>query len=190
MHCIPLAFYQCFMHLDVCLIIVDVCWLVWIGFYPWCNLFLARHMFMHSYIFFSFFLFWLWCVLPLSLSLSWIDCTWHLSANLLRLETLFVLGLLLTFLHPIFTFGFVMGRPSKTSLRTFRNVAFIRSVMLSCWTFPTLLYPVSFGLRDGILYVRNPWGVPSCLYRSFTPIYTISIPLYLSLPWHFKIHVS
>ena len=142
--------------------------------------------FMHTYPFFSFYLFCVWCVS--SLSLSQIDYTWHLSANPLRLETLLVLGLLLL-IHPLFTFNSMMRRPSRTSLRTFKNVAFIWSAILFCWTFPTLLYRVSFELRDGNLFVRYPWGALSCLYRSFTPIYMVSIPLYLSLPRHSKVHV-
>ena len=64
-----------------------------------------------------------------------------------------------------------MGRPSRTSLRTFRNVAFIRNAMSFCRTFPTLFYPVSFELGDGNLFVRYHWGALSCLYRSFTPTY-------------------
>ena len=86
-----------------------------------------------------------------------IDCAWHLSANLLGLKTLLVPGLLLLILpFPLFTFGSVMGRLNRTSLRTFKNVAFIRSVMLSYQTFLTLFYPMPFGLEDEILYVRNP----------------------------------
>ena len=78
--------------------------------------------------------------LSLSLSHSQIDCAWHLSANPLRLKTLLVLSLLLLILlFPLSTFGSVIGRPNRTSLRTFRNVAFIRSAMLFCRTFPLLL---------------------------------------------------
>ena len=60
MHFIPLAFSECFMHLDVCLI-VENCVLLgldWVE--PMMQLFLARHMFMHSfhaYPFFSIYLF-------------------------------------------------------------------------------------------------------------------------------------
>ena len=129
------------------------------------------------------------CFLSLSLSLSRIDCTWHLSANPLRLGTLLIPGLLLL-IHPVFMFDSMMGRPSRTSLRTFKDVASIRSAMSFCWNFPTLLYPVSFGLEDGNIFVRYPWGALSCLYRIFTPIYTVLIPLYLSLPRHLEVHIS
>ena len=69
-------------------------------------------------------------------------------------------------------------------------VAFIRNAKLSCRTLPTLLSSLSFKLGVGNLFLRDPWGVPSCLYRSFTPIYTTSIPLYLSLLLHSEVHVS
>ena len=55
-----------------------------------------------------------------------------------------------------------MRRPGRTSWRTLRNMAFIRSAMLSYWIFLTLLSPLSFGLGARNLYVRDPWGVPSC----------------------------
>ena len=97
--------------------------------------------------------------LSLSLSLSRIDCTRHLSTNPLWLRTFLVLGLLLLiFPFPLFTFSSMMGRPNRTSLRTFKEVAFIWSAILFCWTFSTLLSPVSFRLRTGNLFVRYPWG--------------------------------
>ena len=144
---------------------------------------------MHTYLFFLF-CFFLWCVSILSPSLSRIDCAWHLSANLLWLGTLLVWGLLPLILpFPLFMFGSVMGRPNRTSLRTFRNMVFLWSTMLFCRTFLTLLSLLSFKLGVGNLLVRDPYGVLSCLYRSSTPIYTISMPLYLSLPWHSEVHI-
>ena len=139
---------------------------------------------------FLFICFWLWCVLSLFLSLclsislclclclylclSRIDCIWHPKCiSPLRLGTLLVSGLLLLILpFPLFTFSFVMWRPKRTSLRTFRNMAFIRSAMLFCWILPTLLSLLSFRLGVRNLFVRDPWGVPSCLYRSSTGGYT------------------
>ena len=130
--------------------------------------------------------------LSLFLSLSRIDCTWHPSANLIRFGTLFVPGLphLLTFLFPLFMFDSMMKRPIKTSLRTFLNVTFIWSTMWFCRTLPTLLHPMSFTLSDGTLSMIYLWGVPSCSYRSYTPICMVSIPLYLSLLLYSKVHVS
>ena len=139
----------------------------------------------HAYLSFLFLFFWLWC-----LSLSQIDCVWHLSANPLWLGTLLVLGLpLLILLFPLFMFGSVMGRPNRTSLKIFKNMAFIWNTMLFYQTFPTFLSLRSFGLRAKNLFMRDPWFVPSCLYRSFTPINIVSIPLYLGLPQHFEVHV-
>ena len=84
MHCIPLVFSQCFMHLDVCLF-VEICVLLgldWVE--PMMQFLLARHMFMHTHLFFFFFFFWvLGCDYVSCLSFSRIDCAWHLSANLL-----------------------------------------------------------------------------------------------------------
>ena len=129
-----------------------------IGFYPWCIYFCMSHVhayFMHTYSLFSFFFVLLvMCFLSFCLSLSRIDYAWHLSANLLRLGTFLVPSLPLLILHPFFTFGSMMWRPNRTSLRTFRDVVFIRSATSFYRTFPTFLYPVSFGLGDGNLFVR------------------------------------
>ena len=136
--------------------------------------------------------FYLFHFLSLSLSLPLSDsCAWHPSANLIQLGTRFVLGLLclLIFPFPLFKFGSVMRRPIRTSLRTFLNVAFIRSVMWFYWTLLTLLYSMSFTFKDGNLFVRYPWGVPSCSYKIFTPICMVSISLYLSLLRHSEVHV-
>ena len=127
---------------------------------------LARHMFMHfSYmrtLSFLPILFWIvmLCLsvslsLSLSLSLSRIDCAWHPSAKPLRLETLFVPGHLLLIL-PLLTFGFVMGRPIRTSWRTSPNMVFIQNATWFYQTFPILLYPLSFTVKDMNLYVRYP----------------------------------
>ena len=166
-------------------------------FNPWCNLFLARHMFMHisciRILSFLSILFYLWCVssLSLSLSLSQIDCAWHPSTNLLQLGTFFVLDRhLLLLIFPLFMFGSMMRRPIRVSLRTFLIVAFIQKTMWFCRILLTLLYPMSFTLGDGNLFMRYPWGVPSCSYKSFTPICMVSIPLYLSLLQYSEVHVS
>ena len=135
MHCIPLAFSLCFVHIYVCLNVENyvLLGLDWVE--PIMQLFFARHMFMHisciSTLSFLYFFFWvvIVCSISLSLSLSWIDCAWHSSINLLQLETLFVLSHLLLLIFPLFMFGFVMRRPVRTSLRTFLNVAFIQSAM-------------------------------------------------------------
>ena len=153
-------------------------------------------MFMHfscMRLFLSFLFFVICCdVLSLSLSLSWINCVWHPKhVSLLWLRTFLVPGLLLLLiLFPLLTFCSMMRMPKRTSWRTFRNVAFIRSIMLFCQTSPKILSPPSLRLEARNLYLRVSWGVPSCLYRSFTPIYTVLIPLYLGLPRHFEVNVS
>ena len=123
---------------------------------------------------FSFFL-----SLSLSLSLSNKTSLWHPNKrNPLWLGTLvMVLG------HPLLLFllfhlisGSVMRRLRRTSLKTSRNVVFIRNARLFCRILPILLSPKSFKLRIGNLYLRNPWGVPSYLFRNFTPTCTASIP--------------
>ena len=159
-------------------------------------IFLACHIFMHSfhaYIPFLFYLFVLGCDCVLfSLSLSWIDYAWHPSANLLRLGTLFLSSYLLPLILPFppFTFSSLMRRLIRNFRRTFLNVAFIRSTMWFYRTFSILLFPMSFTLGDGNLFVRYPWGVPPCSYKSFTPTCTISIPLCLNLSRHSEVHVS
>ena len=156
----------------------------------------ARHMFMHisciCILSFLSFCFCLWCVFSLSPSLSRIDYAWHPSANLLRLGTLFVSGYLLPLILPFppFTFSSLMRRLIRNFRRTFLNVAFIRSTMWFYRTFSILLFPMSFTLRDGNLFVRYPWGVPPCSYKSFTPTCTILIPLCLNLSRHSEVHVS
>ena len=75
-HCIPLAFPQCFMHLDVCLFVENrvLLGLDWVE--PMMQFsFSVSHVhayFMHTYPFFSIFLFWVMIVF--AVSLSRIDC--------------------------------------------------------------------------------------------------------------------
>ena len=194
MHCIPLAFPQCFIHLDVCLFVENhvLLGLDWVE--PMMQFsFSASHVhayFRHTYPFFSIFLFWVLIVFPVSF--SWIDCVWHPGTNLLQSETLFFPShhLLLILPFPLFTFDSVMRRPIRISRRTFLNMAFIQSAMWFYWTFSILLFSMSFTLRDGNLFVRYPWGVPLCSYRSFTPTCTESIPLCLDLSRHSEVHLS
>ena len=131
MHCIPCAFSQCFMHLDVCLY-VENCVLIgldWVE--PMMQIFFAYHMFMHFLCIRTLSL--LYILVPVmmvffcfSLSLSLIVYALHPSANSLRLKTLFFprhLPLILL----LFTFSSVMRRPVKTSRITSPNVVFIRN---------------------------------------------------------------
>ena len=128
----------------------------------------------------------------LSLSLSRIDCVMAPKQykSILAKNPYMVLGyLLLLFLPYLLIFSSMMRRLRQTSLRTSRFVAFIRNARSFCQFFSTLCYPMSFGLGDGNLSVRNPCIVLSCLFKSFTPTYTAPIPLCLSLLLHSKVHV-
>ena len=150
----------------------------------------------HAFFMHTFFSYLLWTYVSLcSFFLSFLNRTSLLvpkQKNPLRLETLVMVPS-----HPLLLFllfhlisGFVMKRPRRTSLRTSRNVAFIRNAKLFYRILPTLLSLKSFKLGIGNLYLRNPRGVPSCLFKSFTPTYTTLIPLCLSLLLHSMIHVS
>ena len=146
------------------------------------------HAYVFSFLFYSCFLVVIVVLsFSLSLSLSLIDRTWHPKCiNPLWAKILFKVPILLLLIpFPFLTFGSMMRRPKRTSWRNFRNMAFIQSAMLFRRTSLTLLSLPSFGLGAGNLYFIVPKGVPSCLYRSFTPIYTVSIPLYLDLPRNF-----
>ena len=118
------------MHLlDVCLIIDMSVVRFGLGFAMMQFQFCTSHVyayFMHTYSFLSLVLVVMCVCVCVCVFFFRIDCVWHLSANLLWLRTLLVPSLLLLILpFPLFTFGFVMGRLNRTSLRTFRNVAFI-----------------------------------------------------------------
>ena len=79
--------------------------------------------------------------------------------------TLYILGHLLLILLRL-TSGSVMRRLIGTSRRTFLNVAFILSATWFYRAFSILLYPMSFTLGDGNLFMRYPWVVLSWSYRS------------------------
>ena len=197
MHCIPLASSQCFMHLDVYLIIGNyvLIGLDWVSTHD--AIFFARHMLMHiscirTLSFLSICnLSWLCSIFLLSLSLSRINYTWNPNnTNLLRLEILFVVLGLPLLLFPLLTFNFVMRRPKRTSQRTSSDAAFIWNIKSFYRTFPTLLSPTSFRLGVGLLFVKVLYNVSSWLYRSFTPIYVASILLCLCLLCLFEVDIS
>ena len=107
-----------------------------LGFNPWCKLFLACHMFIHiscirtlSFLFFFFFFLDCDCVLfiflSLSLSLSLSDRL-RMAPKSKSTPAQNPFGSESSSSNtPLFTFSSVMGRPNRTSLRTFRNMAFI-----------------------------------------------------------------
>ena len=148
----------------------------------------------HAYVpFHSLFWYFLWLVLyvcfSLSLPLSRTVYAWHLSANPLHLETLYIMRHLFLILL-LFLSSFVIRRPVRTSQRTSLDVEFIRNAAWFYRSFPILLYPLSFTIGDGNLYMRFPWDIPPWSYRISTPICTVSIPLYLGLLHRFKVYIS
>ena len=68
-----------------------------------------------------------------------------------------------------------MRRSIRTSQRTSPTVLFIRNATWFYRTFSILLYPLSFTVGDGNLYVRYPWHVPPWSFRSSTPTCTVSM---------------
>ena len=180
--------------------VIDCCWLHAVRFglgsthdaFKFCMSH-AHAFFIHTFLFFPIMVIDVFCSLSLSLSPSRINCIMAPKACKSTLVGILfkVPGHLLPLilLSPSM-FGSVIRRPRSTSWRTSRKVAFIRNAKLSCQILLTLLSPLSFGLRARNLFLRDLWGVQSCLYRSFTAIYTTSISLYLSLLLHSKVYVS
>ena len=72
-----------------------------------------------------------------------------------------------------------MIKPERNFRRTFLNEAFIRNTKSFYWTFPKLTFPLSSIVRVGSHCVVSWSLVPPWSYRSFTPICTYSILLYL-----------
>ena len=126
----------------------------------------------------------------LSLSLSLIDCIMVSKQHKSTLTWNPLQGSRSSSFFPPLIFSSMMRRPRRTSLRTSRNVAFIQNARLFCRILSTLLSLKSFGLEIGLLYLRNPQDVPSCLFRSFTPTYMALIPMCLSLLLYSEAHVS
>ena len=129
-------------------------------------------------------------IVSFSLSLFFVCVSlllWHLNTNLLHLETLLVLG------HPPFlillplTFGSMMRRPNRTSLRTFPDEAFILIAKSSCRTSLTLTYSLSFTVGVGSHCVTSWSLVYLCWSRSFTSTCMDLIFQYLFLLFAFEV---
>ena len=161
----------------------------------------ACHMFMHSQAYVPSILYILlyqmlgtFLIVSLSFFLSFpltLVASWHLSVSLLRPGTLFVPRHLLLLLHltPLPpTFGSVMRRPNRTSLRTFHDEAFIQNAKSFYQTSLTLTCPLSSTVRVESHYVAPrsralPWS-----YRSSTPTCIDLILLYLSFLLTFEVY--
>lgn len=130
-----------------------------------------------SFLFLSFLSFWLWH--PKSLFLP-------------RTRSLVVVLLLLLLLFPLFLveIGSMIQNPKRILRRTLMTGWFTCNAMSFYLIFQTLLYPKHLALGVANLFVRNPRGVPACLYRSSTPTYMLLIPLFLSLLRYSEEHVS
>ena len=150
----------------------------------------ARHMFMHTFLFFPI----LCCALlcSLSLSLSRINCAMAPKAHKSTTTQNPLQGSKSSSSDPFVPLHiqFCDEKARKDFSENFqkRGVHPERQVILSDFA-DTPLSAVIW-TRVGNLFLRDPWGVPLCLYRSFTPIYTTSIPLYLNSLLHSEVHVS
>ena len=112
---------------------------------------------------------------------------WHLNVSLLRPRTLFIPRhpLLLTlFPH---TFGSLMRRPNRTSLRNSLDKAFIQNAKSFCRISPTLSYPLSSTIGVGSHCVTSQSLVHPFLFRSFTLTCMDLIIQYLSLLLTFEV---
>ena len=74
--------------------------------------------------------------------------------------------------------------------KNFSNWAIHSKCLVILSDFPDTPLPGVFSSGDRLLYVRNPRGVLTCSYKSFTSTCMPSIPLYLGLLRYFEEHVS
>ena len=75
-------------------------------------------------------------------------------------------------------------------MRTLVTGRSTQNAMSFCLIFQTLLHQERLALGVENLFVRNPRGVLAFLYRSSTPTYKLSIPLFFSLLRYSKEYVS
>ena len=148
--------------------------------------------YIHTFIYLYFDIDLCWCFFAcffLSLSLSRLVTLWHPNKNPLRPRTLFVLGHLLLLTPLLLTYNFVMIKPVRTFQRTFLDGAFIRNAKSSYRIFPILTFPLSSIVGVGSHCVTSRSRALSWSSRSFTPIFTDSILLYLIFSLAFEVRV-
>ena len=162
---------------------------VWIGFLPMMLLFLhvtcsciPMHHSFHISIFLS-------VCLAIFLFLSFLTMAPKKSIPSKNPISHCVVLLLLLLLLLLFEIGFVIQNPKRILMRTSITRRFIRNARLSCLISQTHLYPVCLALEVRNHSVRNLSNVQACLYKSSTPTYIRSIPLFLSLLRYSKEHV-
>ena len=81
-------------------------------------------------------------------------------------------------------------KAQKDFLQNFWDEAFIQNTTSFCQTFPTLTYPLSFTVGIGSHFVTSRSLLPPWSYRSFTPICTELILLYLISSLAFEVCTS
>ena len=152
-------------------------------------LFFARHMLMHSHAsFLSFF------IIPSACSgvflfFSLIFLLYHPRNLSLQGTWYLVMVLLLLFLLLLLEIGSVIRNSKRILRRTFVTRWFTRNATSFCLIFQTLLYLMHLALGVRNLCMRNLLDVLAFLYRSSTPTYMLSIPLFPSLLWYSEEHV-
>ena len=144
-------------------------------------------IYLYSYILMCLVIFCVSLFLPLSFFRLVVSC--HLNENPFRPRILFVLGHILFLTLHLFMYGSLMIKLERTFRRTFVDEVFIRNAKLSYQIFPILTYPLSFTVGVGSHYVTSRSLVPLWSYRSFTPMWSESILLYLISSLAFEIRV-
>ena len=147
--------YRCVLYLLQCCVLIGLDWTEPTFFFA-CHMFMHSHAYVPSILYILIYLL-LGTFLIISLSSSFslpltFVASWHLNVNPPHPRIIFVLGhlLLLLLLTPLpLTFGFVLRRPNRTSLKTFHDAALIWNAKSFYQIFLTLTYPLSLTIRVG-----------------------------------------
>ena len=153
---------------------------------------LACHMFMHTYLYFVTFLYTVVLVLFLLSHSLFLALVYSMapkrkstpSQNPLRS------GASSSSDPTPFHVWFRDDKAQKDFLQNFWDEAFIQNTTSFCQTFPTLTYPLSFTVGIGSHFVTSRSLLPPWSYRSFTPICTELILLYLISSLAFEVCTS
>lgn len=87
-------------------------------------------------------------------------------------------------------FSYVIQTPKRILMKTFLAEQFLLNARSSYLVFQIQCYLDCLDHEDGNPYVNDWLAILTCLYRSSTPTYTLSIPLYLNLLHSSTVHVS
>ena len=155
------------------------------GFVPFMEDLISCHILMHcSSLFSSYDLFSLCLSLPLKLIFIMTPKKSILKNNLISRSSSSASSSI-----PLL-YGSMTQNAIRNLRRTFLYFLFMQNVKSFCLILQMLWYLRRLGLVDGSSYVNNQLPAPMCLYRSFTPTYTLSVPLCLSLLHMFDVQVS